>query len=303
MSNHIRVYRGRFHRRRFYHHAFWVRAFWVGVILASGLLPLAVGRMALACGVETDCAVPIAEPGRVYRIYQPESTRAQTGAVGAIVHAHGYRGTAAAVVYNAMLRSVADQLGVALIALKSAGEDWALPNSPSDPNADVAREMAYVAGVIKDATTRFSLDPNRFMASGFSAGGMMVWTIACHRSDLFAGFAPIAGTFWRPVPDRCTSPPTNIIHIHGDLDRVVPISGRPIGDTHQGDVMKALAMYQRYGDFKPRVTIQANDLRCEQQRNENGYILDFCQFSGGHSMTSAYLVHAWNRLRGIGALP
>lgn len=271
------------------------------LVLILPLTMLAMPIEAKACSVETDCIAPTVEPGRVYRVYRPDPDRVSQRPMGAIIHAHGYRGTAASVVGNRHLQRMADRLGLVLIGLKSAGDDWALPNSPSHPNADPEGEMAYVDAVVADASARFDLDQRRLMASGFSAGGMMVWTMACHRGHLFAGFAPIAGTFWRPVPNSCPSQPANVIHIHGDADPVVPLGGRPIAHTHQGDVMKALTMYQRHGSYGPATIVVGDDLRCEERVNEARQILDFCQFKGGHAMRADHLVHAWRRLEAIGA--
>jgi len=93
------------------------------------------------------------------------------------------------------------------------------------------------------------------MATGFSAGGMMVWNLVCDRSTLFAGFAPIAGTFWEPMPTSCAAPPASVVHIHGTSDKTVPLLGRPIAGTHQGQVPTALEMYARHGDFSKPVSV------------------------------------------------
>ncbi|MGI9524845.1 MAG: alpha/beta hydrolase family esterase [Hyphomicrobiaceae bacterium] len=239
---------------------------------------------------------------RYYHIRMP-ATPGGTSKVGAIVFAHGYRGNPGAVMRNRSLTQIGDDLAVAIIAPKSSGLDWSLPNSPSrlrgEPQVD---ELAYFDRLLDDVTRRFPVDPERIVAAGFSAGGMMVWTLACHRSGRFAGFIPIAGTFWRPVPTTCSSPPASIFHLHGDRDPIVPLRGRPIGLAHQGDIGEALAMYSSHGSFGATNSIRRNAVRCERRGNPSGEILEFCLFSGGHDFRPEYLRMAWRAFLAEGQL-
>jgi poly(3-hydroxybutyrate) depolymerase len=87
----------------------------------------------------------------------PEGEDANTP-IGAVVFAHGYRGSAAAVMKNKGLRRVLSDMGLALIALKSADDDWVIPFAPRHMDADGSEEFNYVEAVLKDATARFSID-------------------------------------------------------------------------------------------------------------------------------------------------
>ncbi len=260
-----------------------------GVMLGAGT--------AFARGPDTDCRLG----DRTYRIRMPAGYGGGKP-IGAIVFAHGYRGSAAQVMANAGLAQVAAELGVALIAAKSAGDDWSLPGAPWSVNKPKFDELAYFDRLVADVARRFPIDEKRLMASGFSAGGMMVWTLACHRSTQFAAFAPIAGTFWQPEPKTCTTPPASLIHIHGDQDRIVPLKGRKIGDTRQGDVPQVIKMYARYGAFGPPQLSNGGGLRCADRRNPRGHILNFCQFSGGHWLRPDHVRRAWKRFEAAGRL-
>lgn len=263
--------------------------------LAALFLPLA---SAVACGPNTDCRIG----DRHYRIRMPAAHDGKIK-IGAIIYAHGYRGTAKAVMRNKWFKQLGNRMGVAFIAPKSSGGDWSLPGSPTRVRgAPPVDELAYFDRLLQDVTNRFPIDPKRIMVTGFSAGGMMVWNLACHRSHRFAAFVPIAGTFWRPVPQTCTTPPTSIIHLHGDRDPTVPLAGRAIGRAHQGDVAKTLTMYTRYGAFGPSRNETRGKLRCKRRRNANGDILDFCLFSGGHTFNSGYIQGAWRIFETIGRL-
>jgi len=262
--------------------------------LISGLLIAILSTPLMACGADTNCQIG----DRHYRIAMPEGYDGKTP-VGAIVFAHGYQGSAAGIMRNKQLRKVASDLGVALIATKGEGGDWDLPNSPHG-NSDGQAELAYYDAVIKDATEKFRIDPKKLMATGFSAGGMMVWNLACFRSDKFAAFAPMAGTFWLEPPKTCKTPVTNIIHIHGTSDRTVPLTGRAIGNTKQGNVFDTLEMYREYGKFGAAQTQQSDNLTCEKRTNAKGNILDFCLFPGKHQFSSKYVKFAWQTFKDAG---
>ncbi|MGI9426614.1 MAG: alpha/beta hydrolase family esterase [Hyphomicrobiaceae bacterium] len=269
-----------------------------GIVCLLWILLASLSSAAQACGPNTKCRLG----DRHYFVRMPTSHDGKTR-VGAIIYAHGYRGTAKAVMGNKWFRQLGNRLGVAFIAPKSSGGDWSLPGSPSRMRGQPAiDELAYFDRLLDDVTARFAIDGKRIMVTGFSAGGMMVWTLACHRSNRFAAFAPISGTFWRPVPVSCTTPPASIIHLHGDRDPIVPLAGRRIGPTHQGDVLKAIGMYAAYGDFSKPIDKRRGRLRCKSRRNAVGNILDFCLFSGGHTFSSGYIERAWKLFADAGRL-
>ena len=248
-----------------------------------------------ACGMQSDCVVG----DRSYRISLPEGVDAP---VGAVIWAHGYRGTAAGVMRNGSLRKMVHAEGLALIALQGVDGTWDLPNGPRTPDSTGAAEFDYVAAVIADAGAQFGVNPARLVASGFSAGCMLVWNLACARPDKFVGFVPYSGTFWLEPPETCVQPTSSLIHIHGDADSTVPLNGRPIGPTHQGKVTDALEMYAALGGFGALRPVEAAKLNCAQSTNASADILDFCLFEGGHSFRTEYLGYALERLKVAGKL-
>ncbi len=246
---------------------------------------------AFACGTDTNC--PVGD--RYYRIAMPEGYDGTTP-VGALVWSHGYRGSAAGVMRNGSLRRMASEAGLALIAVQGINGSWNLPYGPSTFDSTGAEEFAYFDAVVEDATSRFAIDPDRVIASGFSAGGMMVWNLACSRPMKFAGFVPISGTFWLKPPETCAAPVSSIVHIHGDADRTVPLNGRAIRETKQGEVEDALSMYREFGRFGAATEVEVGGLSCRNRTNPSGEILEFCLFSGGHSFRTEYLRYGIDRL-------
>lgn len=163
---------------------------------------------------------------------------------GAVVFLHGYGGRAAGVVSNAGLMNAITSRGYAVIAVQGRprfegdrGGSWnsmAVGGTRRD-------DVGFIAAAVEHASQSFDFDRENVILSGFSGGGMMTWRVACDAPGDFAAYAPIAGTFWEPVPTDCTTP-VRIFHTHGTTDTVVPLAGRTVGSgLTQGNVFEVLA--------------------------------------------------------------
>ncbi|MBY5986599.1 alpha/beta hydrolase family esterase [Roseovarius atlanticus] len=261
----------------------------LAALLSLTLALMLAGLPAVACGPDTDCRIG----DRNYRIYLPKG---QDGAapMGALIFAHGYKGSAAGTMRNGSLRAMADRLGIALVAANARGDDWRLPGTPSGGVTSPDTELAYFDALRADILDRNPIDPDRIVMAGFSAGGMMTWTLACHRPADYAGFIPVAGTFWAPTPDSCTMPPADIIHVHGTSDRIVPLAGRAIGEARQGDVETVLSMYRKLAGHEPSKAPALHDgLTCEAWTAPNDTRLVKCLHPGGHSFRTDWIAAAW----------
>ncbi|MEO0946515.1 MAG: polyhydroxybutyrate depolymerase [Pseudomonadota bacterium] len=257
-----------------------------------------ITQQAHACGADTNCNIL---ENRHYRIRMPEGHDGKTP-VGAIIYAHGYKGSAAGAMRNKSMGKAVSDLGLALIAVKSGSDDWDIPNAPHEPAPERQKEMEYFDAVLADVGKQFPVDTSNIMMTGFSAGGQVTWTLACNRSTSFAGFAPMAGTFWEPTPKTCETPPAHVLHLHGTADRVVPLKGRPIRNTHQGNVFDVISMYTELGGYEEKSKANPLDLQCERSENKNGKVLEICLHGGGHQFKTQYIVRAWNELKALGAV-
>ncbi len=244
-------------------------------------------RSALACGVDTDCQIG----ARTYRIVLPDYS-AETDKTGAIIFAHGFRGTAARAVKNKKLTALASELNVALVAAQAAGPEWNIPHIPTVDASEGIDELAYFDALSFDLAKRFSVDPSKTVVAGFSSGAMMVWHLACFRGTSFAGFVPMSGTFWKPLPSACPTGPVNLIHYHGRDDPIVPLHGRPIKDAEQGDVYDAVALIAKSGTYRPLPDQQLPDLECSRWADGSSHLLELCLFSGKHTWRSENLLRA-----------
>jgi polyhydroxybutyrate depolymerase len=262
--------------------------------LVAGLA-LAAAEPAAACSRTTDCGIG----DRSYRIVLP-ADHDPASPLAALVFAHGYRGSAEGTMRSDGLAGLAEAYGIAVVAADAGAADWQLPGTPSRPQSDGTVTLAYFDALRRDLIERFGVDPERIVAAGFSSGGMLVWHLACHRGNDYAGFIPLSGTFWAPLPERCPTTAVNLVHYHGTADPVVPLAGRPIGASRQGDVFEAMALFTAAGGFREVESLVDGDRRCDLALNDAGNRLELCLFDGGHSYRLADLVRA---LRLFGLIP
>lgn len=225
---------------------------------------------ATACSDTTDCMVPTG----TYRIMEMPEAKAT------LIYAHGYKGKAAGVM-KSRLRAYAEEQGVTLVALQSAGDDWAIPNVPTGGNYIPRDEIAYLTSVIEDIEARLGQARTDMVFAGFSAGGMFVSHTACASDLRLHAFVAIAGTVWAPGPDTCTVNATPFVHIHGTNDKVVPMQGRPIAETHQGDVMTFLTTLARSRGAQ-EITLPAGQEVCDAAQRIAGSNVVLCMTDAGH---------------------
>ncbi|KZK77910.1 Phospholipase/Carboxylesterase [Pseudovibrio sp. W64] len=255
-------------------------------VVISGLVPNATMAEEATCGVTAPCDVESGE----YYVALPDSP-ADDEQIGAIIYLHGWKGKADRAIENKALRNLANELGVALIVPQGIGGSWSYPGSPSQDRD----EFKFFDEMLTDVSDRFPIDREKILLSGFSMGGSMVWNLACYKGENYAGFAPIAGAFWDPIPAACPSPLTNLYHTHGVEDKTVPMVGRAIGaNWRQSDVFDSLDVWKRQAglyDTEP-TSISAGELQCDVW-SAKGEKLELCLHDGGHSMKANWIRRAW----------
>ncbi len=154
-------------------------------------------------------------------------------------------------------------------------------------------DLAFAAAVVDDVQKRHPVDPARVVASGFSAGAFLTWTLACERPGRFTGFLPVAGGFWHPVPEGpCPGGPVNIRHVHGLADRTVPMAGRALsGGARQGDMRASLAtaLVTNACSAVPEVRDENGEICISWNGCRDGKSLTFCTHPGGHDMDGRFI--------------
>jgi polyhydroxybutyrate depolymerase len=271
-----------------------------GATLVAGLLAQQAAAGEAPCVIEQPCAVAAGS----YLVHQPKNWDGKS-ALPALVYFHAYRGSAADEMRNAEMIRFADETGNLLILPNGENGQWSFPGSPH-PGRD---EMAFVAAVLDDVEAKFPIDQTRLWASGFSIGGSMTWYAACYLGSRFAAFAPIAGSFWEPLPEHCPSGPANIRHIHGLTDRTVPLEGRTLrgGSIRQGDSWVGLALWKKIDGCKAEPARFEAEERPDRmicrvwQGCTSGKELQLCLHPGEHEIWTQWLRdgYAWvERLAG-----
>ncbi|MDA9865127.1 polyhydroxybutyrate depolymerase [bacterium] len=210
--------------------------------LACSLVLGLLGTAAMA-GCNDDgppCEVPLG----TYHILVPEGGAED---LPAVMFLHGAGGTGkGAVNPNGMGRNL-NARGYAAIGPNGLvregrfGAGWYFhPERPK--NRD---EIAFLTQVADDAATRFGVDRMKIILGGFSIGGSMASYVACDAPLSFAAYAPVGGSFWRPLPTECTGP-VRLLHTHGWKDKTVPLEGRPLrsGVIYQGDVWQSMQAWR-----------------------------------------------------------
>lgn len=122
----------------------------------------------------------------------------------------------------------------------------------------------------------------------------MVWNLACHAPARFAGFLPVAGGFWEPLPDACAAGPRRILHVHGGQDVTVPMEGRALrgGLYRQGDIRTGWQRLMRAAACRPGVAAFTRGERfaCEHMKGcASPAAMELCIYPGGHMMEPAFL--------------
>ena len=222
------------------------------LVLSLALLTLPVLAAAgERCGaVDAPCTIE----GGEYHVALPDGWAGGP----AVIHLHGYNGSGAKVIGNTGFARGFTARGYALIAPSAlpwrpdrdnSATDWSVRDGSIYPRDDVA----FLAEVLADAETRFGIDRRRVLMTGFSRGGSMAWDVACIAPGTAAAFAPVAGAFWDPLPEKrprkgCAGP-VKLLHSHGFTDRLAPLEGRLMNfggiDYAQGNIFEGLQIWRR----------------------------------------------------------
>jgi polyhydroxybutyrate depolymerase len=251
----------------------------------AALLALLAAPAHAGCGPDP---APCAIPEGSYHVALPEGA---ASLVPAVMFLHGYGASGAAMMGMGGIADTITARGYAFIApdgLSRPGRGAGWSFRPGD--AALRDEPAFFAAVKADAARRFGLNPDAMILSGFSIGGSMTHYAACKHPDAFAAYAPVAGAFWRPHPEACTTSPMRLFHTHGWTDSTVPLEGRPLrgGAIRQGDTFASLdiwraAMGCTYGAADQFETT-GPFLRRRWTRCAEGSTLEFALHPGSHSV-------------------
>ncbi len=261
--------------------------------------------LAVAAGAGARAAEPCGTPAGecvtahgFYRLALPPGI--EGGPVPAVVFLHGWGGSSEGVMKNAGMLAELGSRGYALIApegertsAQREQKNWAVRDGRQYGRDDIA----FLAEVLDDAAAH-GVDRGRILLTGFSRGGSMVWDVACHAPRLARAYAPVAGAFWEPLPERCAGP-VDLFHTHGWSDRTVPLEGRAVagGTLTQGDTFASLRILRAALGCNPQMpdtapTSSEDDLWLRHWSHCPGGALDLMLHRGGHRLPDGWLDRA-----------
>lgn len=202
-----------------------------------------------------------------------------------LVYFHPYNGTDSSARGRSWLSGELEARGILGVFPNGINETWAHQGSPSRARD----EIAFLDAVLADVESRWPLSSR--MASGFSQGGSMAWDAACYRGSRFDAVFPLSGAFWDPLPETCTDGPVNLRHTHGLSDGTVPMEGRPIGNSQQGDVLDGIAVWRAVNGCEedPDTTEVVGVSTCQVWSScTSGRQLMLCLHDGGHEIPAGW---------------
>ena len=149
--------------------------------------------------------------GTTVLLYLPPSGPAEEP-VPLVVLFHGAGGTAEDGL--AILRPLADEAGLILLATSSRGRTWDLVLGGYGP------DVAVLDAALVEVFDRHVIDPHRLAVAGFSDGASYALSIGANNGQLFSHVMAFSPGFW--VPGDTEGAPSFFV-THGTDDQVLPI--------------------------------------------------------------------------------
>lgn len=229
---------------------------------------------------------------------------------------HGCSQTAAQLAEIARLAELADEQGayVALPEQSLSANPYRCWNwfDPSSQARD-AGEPAILAGIVSEAMSMGTVDPERVHVFGLSAGGAMSVVLAATWPDMFASAGSVAGCAYRGTP--CLSAPSSastdelvsfVMQAMGDRARLVPLI------VMQGDadttvppanadvvVRQWLGLADRLDDGSANGSVASSAAQTSEGSVPSGYDYEVAayEWGSGEAIVERWLIagegHAW----------
>lgn len=163
------------------------------------------------------------------------------------------RGSPMLVVLHSLGRSAAEEIPIAgagaFLSVVPIGVDfsWNAGHCCGTAADRELEDVAFVARVIDEVVERYSADPDRVYAAGFSNGAMLAYRLACERPGLLAGAAVVEGTL---TVDECRADgTTDLLVVHQTGDTIVPYAGTDSSSiADDGRLLGVETALARYGE-------------------------------------------------------
>lgn len=268
-----------------------MRYFYLAMMI---LVAPAVSAADRPCSKDAPCEVE----GGEYFLAFPDNWDGLS-AMPAIIFYHGHNSSGLSPLRSRGLRESFLDRGYLLISPNGAARPNGVRAWPARPGHGGGRDdVAFSLDVLEDAATKAPINPQKVIASGFSAGGSMAWMMGCYAGDRFAAIISVAGAMRRPHPDGlCPNPAPRALQVHGFADKQVPFEGRGIREWHQGDVHETLSLFRRSNRCRsnPDEITVGQDWRTRHWWSCEIGDLAYMEHDGGHGLPRGWtnLAAAW----------
>lgn len=169
------------------------------------------------CHGQTACKLG----GREYHVKEPDGWDG-VSPLPVLLHFHGWGRSGAGPVFNGRISGATRRRGVLLVAPTGRNNTW-------DFRSTGSADIDFANAVMADVATRYPLDPDYIMVSGYSYGGLMAWRYACESgADLRAAMSISATLF---TSGTCPQGPAEFREVYGLRDTVLSFPYGPNGDT------------------------------------------------------------------------
>jgi polyhydroxybutyrate depolymerase len=192
----------------------------LSLLVLLGVIAATSGR---APATDTTQSITVGGVQRTYVLHVPEGL---TGRVPLILSFHGHGGTGAGQARLTRMNPLSDRYGFIIAYPDGVRRAW---NDGRQANANGVDDIAFANALIDDLERRYSIDPKRIYATGFSNGGVFSNWLGCNLANRIAAIAPVSG--YLPAGDVSECRPQRampVLEIGGTADPIMPFAGGSI---------------------------------------------------------------------------
>lgn len=184
---------------------------------------------------------------RSYFLYLPDDIAPGAPLVFVL---HGYTSTAAGIIDNYGMNSVADANGFAVCYPQGSQDVTGTNFWNIEFPLETVDDVGFLTNLAGDLQTIYELDPNCTYVSGMSNGGMMSYYLGCEQPEVFKAIASVTGTITSNFIADCQGNiPVPFMQIHGTIDLIVPYNGGNLAAATFGEFFPVEQIFRTWNNL------------------------------------------------------
>ena len=166
---------------------------------------------------------------REYFVHLPSTYRNSQSAPVVLVF-HGGGGNAQQIAKFSGFNEISEENGFLVIYPEAIDKHWndGRQSEKFQEHDEKVNDVAWIAALITELQTTYSVDYNRIYAVGISNGGIFSQRLALELSKHFAAVASLTAQIAEPLPSTQPTNPISVLLINGTKDPFVPYDGGEI---------------------------------------------------------------------------